>query len=140
MAGEATDKSATSNNKATLSGIEIRSPLIKVKILLSSITEFIDSIHKVSTGPSKTSHLLSPLSSAQTFLITDDKTPSVHSLVARSNSPYNSPKETALGLIGKALTELTLPIPKDFILPMVFIKVCQVTDLPEPEGPTIIVE
>lgn len=32
--------------------------------------------------------------------MTLDKTPSDHSFVVKSNSPYNSPKETAFGLIG----------------------------------------
>lgn len=86
----------------TCSGIEIRSPLIKVSTLLSSITEFIDSIHSVSTGPSNTSHFWSGFSSAQVCLITLDRTPSVHSLVFRSNSPYSSPRDRALGLMGQS--------------------------------------
>ena len=39
---------------------------------------------------------------AHVVLMTEDRTPSDHSLVARSNSPYNSPNETALGLIGNS--------------------------------------
>ena len=34
--------------------------------------------------------------------MTDDNTPSDHSFVAKSNSPYNSPNETAFGLIGNS--------------------------------------
>ena len=50
----------------TWSGIAIRSPLIRVRTLLSSITEFIDSIHKVSTGASNKIHFSSGRSSDQT--------------------------------------------------------------------------
>ena len=35
-------------------------------------------------------------------LMTLDSTPSVHSLVFKSNSPYNSPRERDLGLMGKS--------------------------------------
>ncbi|CAF4645112.1 unnamed protein product, partial [Rotaria magnacalcarata] len=52
VAGEAVDKSSVSNNSVTCGGIDIRSPLANVKSLLSSINEFIDSIHDVSTGAS----------------------------------------------------------------------------------------
>ena len=47
----------------TCSGIDIRSPLINVRILLSSITEFMLSIHNVSTGPSNIIHFSSGFSS-----------------------------------------------------------------------------
>jgi hypothetical protein len=36
---------------------------------------------------------------AQQDRITDDRIPSLHSFVLKSNSPYNSPNETALGFI-----------------------------------------
>ena len=44
----------------------IRSPLMSVRILLSSMTEFMDSIHSVSTGPSNTIHFRSGFSSEHT--------------------------------------------------------------------------
>ena len=47
----------------TCSGIEIRSPLMRVRILLSSITEFMLSIHTASTGPSNMIHFSSGFSS-----------------------------------------------------------------------------
>lgn len=47
----------------TCSGMAILSPLISVRTLLSSITEFMLSIHKVSTGPSNTIHFSSGFSS-----------------------------------------------------------------------------
>ena len=49
----------------TCSGMEIRSPLMRVSTLLSSITEFMDSIQRVSTGASNTSHFSSGFSSAE---------------------------------------------------------------------------
>lgn len=86
----------------TCSGMEIRSPLIRVSTLLSSMTEFMDSIHRVSTGASNSNHFWSGFSSAQVCLMTEERTPSVHSLVLRSNSPYSSPRESAFGFIGKS--------------------------------------
>lgn len=47
----------------TRSGIEILSPFMSVSTLLSSITEFMLSIHRVSTGPSNTIHFSSGFSS-----------------------------------------------------------------------------
>jgi len=43
----------------------IRSPLMRVSTLLSSITEFILSIQRVSTGPSNVIHFSSGFSSVQ---------------------------------------------------------------------------
>ena len=53
----------TSNSRETCSGMAILSPLMSVSTLLSSITEFILSIHKVSTGPSNVIHFSSGFSS-----------------------------------------------------------------------------
>ena len=50
--------------RLTCSGMAMRSPLMSVSTLLSSITEFIDSIHSVSTGASNKIHLSSGRSSA----------------------------------------------------------------------------
>jgi hypothetical protein len=63
VAGEAVDKSSVSNNNVTCDDIDIRSPLANVNNLLSSIKEFIDSIHDVSIGESKTINFLSDFSS-----------------------------------------------------------------------------
>lgn len=52
-----------SSSALTCSGIEILSPLMSVSTLLSSITEFMLSIHSVSTGPSNTIHFSSGVSS-----------------------------------------------------------------------------
>lgn len=51
----------------TCSGILIRSPLIRVNTLLSSMTEFIDSIHNVSTGASNKIHFSSDFSSDKEY-------------------------------------------------------------------------
>jgi C4-dicarboxylate transporter len=48
VAGDATAISPVSKRSVTCSGIAIRSPFVNVKILLSSITEFIDSIQTAS--------------------------------------------------------------------------------------------
>lgn len=50
--------------------MEILSPLSKVRSLLSSSRVFMDSIHRVSTGPSNSIHFWSGVSSLQTVLIT----------------------------------------------------------------------
>ena len=95
------------------------------------MSEFIDSIQTASTGESKKTHFSSGFSSfkikfkvytnlqvfilkikikdepAQQFRITDDNIPSVHSPVPKLNSPYNSPNETALGLIVYSFKEKT---------------------------------
>ena len=63
-------------HKLTWSGIEILSPLISVRTLLSSMTEFMDSIQRVSTGPSSKIHFSSGFSSEHAWRITDDSTPS----------------------------------------------------------------
>lgn len=49
--------------RLTCSGMEILSPLMSVSTLLSSITEFMLSIHRVSTGPSNMIHFSSGVSS-----------------------------------------------------------------------------
>ena len=54
VAGEATNKSYTSNI-IVIWGVKVKIwPEFKQSFLLSSKTVFIDSIHKLSTGPSKT--------------------------------------------------------------------------------------
>ena len=56
MAGEAYVNSVTSKIILTFDFKEILLPSNKVKTLLSSSNEFMDSIHTVSIGPSKTIH------------------------------------------------------------------------------------
>lgn len=56
VAGDATAKLSTSNRRRTLLERPILSPLFKVSSLLSSSTEFMDSIQSVSTGPSRIIH------------------------------------------------------------------------------------
>ena len=87
VAGDATERSSTSKSSDTCGGIAMRSPLIKVSSLLSSSTVFIDSIHSVSTGPSRSSHFSVRSSCEHTSRITLASTPSVHSKVCRSYSP-----------------------------------------------------
>mmetsp|Transcript_31233 Transcript_31233/g.75410 ORF Transcript_31233/g.75410 Transcript_31233/m.75410 type:complete len:230 (-) Transcript_31233:1446-2135(-) len=98
VAGEATERSSTSKRHFTMGGIEMRSPLMSVRSLLSSRTVFIDSIHRVSTGPSIRIHLRSGFSSAHASRMHEERVPSVHSRVTRLYSPNSSPRENALGL------------------------------------------
>ena len=60
MAGEALSILCGSNMILHDGDIGMRSPFANVKVLLSSSTEFKFSIHIASTGPSSTSHILSP--------------------------------------------------------------------------------
>ena len=68
ITGLAYYKSSTSNTKLKLLGNFIISPELKHNFLLSSNTVFKFSIHKVSTGPSKTIQLMSFLSSLQILI------------------------------------------------------------------------
>ena len=60
VAGEALSMLCTSKMILQFGAIGIRSPLAKVKVLLSSSTEFKFSIQIASTGPSSKSHTCSP--------------------------------------------------------------------------------
>mmetsp|Transcript_13821 Transcript_13821/g.40581 ORF Transcript_13821/g.40581 Transcript_13821/m.40581 type:complete len:205 (+) Transcript_13821:6572-7186(+) len=136
VAGEATDRSSTSKRRETCAGIAMRSPLMSVRSLLSSRTVFIDSIHSVSTGPSISSHFSSGLSSEHTSRITFARTPSVHSKVCRSYSPYRLAYGTALGLmtIGRTAWKPSTSAfrSRDIAAASTF----QTVDLPPSDGPT----
>ncbi len=60
MAGDALSMLCGSNTILQEGDIGIRSPFAKVKVLLSSKTEFRFSIQIASTGPSRTIQILSP--------------------------------------------------------------------------------
>jgi hypothetical protein len=60
VAGEALSMLCGSKIILQLGAMRILSPLAKVKVLLSSKTEFKFSIQIASTGPSRTSHIFSP--------------------------------------------------------------------------------
>lgn len=60
VAGEALSMLWTSNTTLQAGDIGIRSPLARVRVLLSSRTEFKFSIQIASTGPSNTIHIFSP--------------------------------------------------------------------------------
>mmetsp|Transcript_14312 Transcript_14312/g.34806 ORF Transcript_14312/g.34806 Transcript_14312/m.34806 type:complete len:357 (+) Transcript_14312:1594-2664(+) len=98
VAGEATAKSATSKIMFIAPDIAIISELGKHSFLLSSSTVFMFSIQMASTGPSSTSHFrLGPVCCASLRNCTAS-TPSFHSCVALSVSPYSCPMVTDLGL------------------------------------------
>ncbi len=83
----------------TCSGMEIRSPLMSVRTLLSSMTEFMDSIHRVSTGPSNTIHFSSGRSSvarrANTVYITQSEVNHTYMYVCTCNNHYWSTCQNA---------------------------------------------
>ena len=84
VAGLATDRSCTSKSRLIVSFMPMRSPLMSVSVLLSSMTVFMLSIQSVSTGPSSSSHFSSGLSSRAKPRNTDERMPSAHSIVCRS--------------------------------------------------------
>jgi hypothetical protein len=68
-----------------------------VKILLSSMTEFIDSIQFASKSPSRTNHFGFVSYTYDNSLIVLERRPSFHSLVASKTTPYNSLVLTTFG-------------------------------------------
>mmetsp|Transcript_17532 Transcript_17532/g.48818 ORF Transcript_17532/g.48818 Transcript_17532/m.48818 type:complete len:297 (+) Transcript_17532:6546-7436(+) len=97
VAGEATARSPTSKIIDIVGLICIISEFGRQSFLLSSSTVFMFSIQMASTGPSKMSHLRSELGSAARPLNATATTPSFHSWVALSVSPYSWPMVTAFG-------------------------------------------
>jgi hypothetical protein len=79
VAGEAAARSCTSNSSETCSDSATRSPLTSVSTRLSSSSEFMDSTHCVSTGPSSTSHLCAAERLSQARRSSAEKVPSCHS-------------------------------------------------------------
>mmetsp|Transcript_66780 Transcript_66780/g.204398 ORF Transcript_66780/g.204398 Transcript_66780/m.204398 type:complete len:313 (-) Transcript_66780:505-1443(-) len=112
VAGDATAKSLTSNITVMLGGSLMRSPLARHNILLSSNTVFMFSIQMASTGPSRTTHwrLPSPyaLAASRTAMAS---TPSVHSCVLRSDSPYNCPCVILFGFMTYCVTGMKVSPP-----------------------------
>lgn len=88
VAGEAWERSYTSNIMVIQLVSLIIYPLVKHSFLLSSNTVFMFSIHTASTGPSKTTHFLSLTSDYYAhFLMRIATTPSVQDLVLGSSLP-----------------------------------------------------
>jgi len=99
VAGEATDRSCTSNSMRIVVGLSLmRSPLGRHSVQLSSSTVFMFSIQIASTGPSKTTHFLSGVVSVTAVRISVEPRPSDHSPDIRLYSPYSSPILMHLGL------------------------------------------
>ena len=88
VAGDATNRSSTSNIIVISLLILILSPDTKHNFLLSSKTVFMFSIQIASTGPSNMTHLRSLVVLAAACLYIVLMMPSCHSLVFGSNSPY----------------------------------------------------
>ena len=87
VAGEATERSLTSNIMCMPALSLMRSPLERQSILLSSSTVFMFSIHSASTGPSKMIQLKASLSSCTDMRTSVGTRPSVHSCVTGLTSP-----------------------------------------------------
>ena len=138
VAGEATERSSTSKSSETCAGMEIRSPLRSVSSLLSSSSVFIDSIHSVSTGPSKSTHFWSSPSSRQMVRMSLASTPSDHSCVAASNEPYSSSLESDSGLMVCTVTRSYSPCAPRFLSSAIArVRHFHASDLPAPVLPTI---
>jgi hypothetical protein len=102
VAGDATRRSSTSKTSDIGPVSGMRSPLMSVRILLSSITEFMLSIHIASTGPSNMIQFSSGFSLSAHVLKMVERMPSAHSNVERSYAPYSSSSVMLLELITRA--------------------------------------
>mmetsp|Transcript_33633 Transcript_33633/g.54487 ORF Transcript_33633/g.54487 Transcript_33633/m.54487 type:complete len:288 (+) Transcript_33633:3700-4563(+) len=140
VAGEATAKSLTSNTICIVLGSLIRSPFARQRVLLSSSTVFMFSIHSASTGPSKITHFLSVDSSVTHCLTMLAMRPSVHSFDTRLNSPYSSPMVMALGFMECRCTTSWLGsvLPSFFSCVNASARVLSTVDLPVEVTPTSI--
>lgn len=87
VAGDALSTLSGSKTSLLLAAIIMRSPFAKVRVLLSSKTEFKFSIQTASTGPSKTIHKLSVFLICVERRQSVENIPSVQSFVATSSLP-----------------------------------------------------
>ncbi|RUS85039.1 hypothetical protein EGW08_007176, partial [Elysia chlorotica] len=133
VAGEALSMLCGSKMILQLGAMGIRSPLAKVKVLLSSRTELRFSIQMASTGPSSTSQTCSPVEGNKTLgLFLVEKMPSVQSLVATSSRPNICGAVIALGFIRHSLWGSPQSV-------MAFISMWIQQVLPAPLGPRAII-
>mmetsp|Transcript_36195 Transcript_36195/g.108402 ORF Transcript_36195/g.108402 Transcript_36195/m.108402 type:complete len:494 (+) Transcript_36195:3590-5071(+) len=133
VAGVACANESTSRIILTLLGMDSRSPLGRVRSLLSSRTLLRFSAHSGSTSPSNTIQCLrsaSPLWFANMVRRRLVKTPSVHSIVVPSRTPYSPSLSIALG----SMVYISVRVPSTFSNP--FINTRKADDLPTPHGPT----
>ena len=87
VAGDATAKSMTSKSIFISIFNLMRSPFARHRVMLSSSTVFMFSIHSASIGPSKTVHFRTGVSSLTARRMMVDARPSCHSWVRSLNSP-----------------------------------------------------
>mmetsp|Transcript_19764 Transcript_19764/g.49722 ORF Transcript_19764/g.49722 Transcript_19764/m.49722 type:complete len:224 (-) Transcript_19764:1561-2232(-) len=141
VAGEAYSRSRTSKSMVVTGESLMISPEFRHSFLLSSSTVFMFSIQIASTGPSKTTHWRRIFPSAPTgwdpLRTAMASTPSVHSWVFKSASPYNCPWVIDFGFITYCTTGM-----KSSFCPAIFSRVVASTSLIEvfPHGgkPTVI--
>mmetsp|Transcript_14536 Transcript_14536/g.44979 ORF Transcript_14536/g.44979 Transcript_14536/m.44979 type:complete len:250 (-) Transcript_14536:10-759(-) len=140
VAGDATLRSSTSKSRLIDEVSGIRSPLIKVRILLSSITLFIDSIHMASIGPSNSTHFSSRLFDSAHALNMVERIPSAHSKVVRSYAPYSSVSVTDFGFMTYEVTGTYSSRLLRASEVLAFANIFQAVLLPESVDPTSILQ
>mmetsp|Transcript_162917 Transcript_162917/g.522390 ORF Transcript_162917/g.522390 Transcript_162917/m.522390 type:complete len:210 (+) Transcript_162917:614-1243(+) len=140
VAGEATDKSLTSNMTVMLGGSLMRSPLERQSILLSSSTVFMFSIQMASTGPSKFTHFLLSEESETASRTKRATKPSFHSPVFTLKQPYSSSAVMLLGLRKKIFVSWCAGSSEPFFFSCVKVldKINESVDLPVIVRPTSI--
>eukprot|EP01079_Euglenida_sp_SAG-EU17-18_P006353 gene6352-gene2699 len=109
-AGAAWARSCTSNTMCTKLVRRMCTPWSRHSSLESSSTEFIDSIHSVSTGPSNTIQWWSPDSSVITSFTFSGRMPGVHSWVSGFIAPNSSPYVIDFGFISWVCTVCTIEL------------------------------
>ena len=118
VAGEAWERSSTSNIIVIQLVSLMIYPDVRHNFLLSSRTVFMFSIQTASTGPSKTTHLRSLISAYSAhFLIKIAITPSDQLFVLGSNLPYNWSDVIDLGLSLSCCTFTKFCIPASEEIP-----------------------
>ena len=108
----------------------MRSPLGIVSSRLSSSTEFSDSTHSGSISPSQITHERTSGGSRTTLRADAVSTPSNHSRVSISMWPRSCSRGIDFGFI----TYVGIFWPS---LSRAALSICQIVDLPQPDGPTM---
>ena len=129
VAGEALSMLWGSKTILQSGAMGMRSPLASVSVLLSSSTLLRFSIHRVSTGPSRTSQMCSPFLALCERRHKVENMPSVQSLVATSSRPNICGAVMALGFILISLCGSLQSV-------MAFMSTCMQQVFPVPLGPS----
>ena len=148
VAGEATERSSTSNMTRFVSARGMISPELRQSFLLSSSTVFMFSIQMASTGPSNIIHLMfscvtpvSLVSGCEMWRMSTAPMPSVHSPVARSKEPYSwfIVIDLGLSLYTRTFSKPEIHSPLSSLQrDMADCSTRNTLVLPPPDGPTVI--